>query len=237
MAGSMRAIGLVEMVKRDLETKLLDGSFSVDSRLPSERELVIKYKVSRNTIREAIQRLIAVGWLRSQPGAGVIVVNQLRRSISSPFDGLVTYNPALRGDILEFRRVLEGATAYFAAKRADQDDVKRIQDLLVELEKSRRTNDMAAEAVADVEFHKAIAKASHNTMFLHLQNSIIDMLREHITNSGMGLRQQNSYVSEQLLVQHQVLCKTICEQQAEEARTAMQAHIDFVCSYLKTEDN
>lgn len=233
MVRSINARGEVERIKCDLEAKLLDGSFPANSRLPTERELKEEYKVARNTIREAIQRLIAIGWLRSKPGAGVFVVNQLRTSIS-PFEGLVTNHPNVGRDIPEFRRVLEGAAAYFAAQRAEADDIEQIQNWLSKLEESRNTNDLSGEASADVEFHKAIAKASHNIMFLHLQTSIISMLREHITLSGMDLRERDSTVSKQLLIQHQVICKAICAKQPDEARTAMHAHIDFVRNHVKS---
>ena len=108
--------GRVETVLRKLEQALLDGSLPANARLPAERVLAERYDVSRNTIREAIQRLSARGLVRSRPGAGVYVTDQLRTGMSSsPWGQLVADHPAVRDDILEFRRVLEGATAYFAA--------------------------------------------------------------------------------------------------------------------------
>jgi GntR family transcriptional repressor for pyruvate dehydrogenase complex len=235
MASGMQTTKRVEAVMRRLETALLDGTYPAGARLPAERQLALDYDVSRNTIREAIQRLSARGLLRSRVGAGVFVTNQLRSGISSPWGQLVADHPALREDILEFRRVLEGATAYFAAQRANPDDVARIQALLQELEIARRDEDMTAEASADAKLHEAIALASHNTMFLHLHASIIGMLREHITINGTGLRQQEAGVSEQLLLQHRTLCETISAHQPEEARTAMHTHIDFVRSRVRSE--
>ena len=142
-------------------------------------------------------------------------------------------NPAVRDDILEFRRVLEGATAYFAAMRRDEKDRERIAGLLDELEQARRNDDKAAEAAADAKLHDAIAHASHNSMFLHLHSSIISMLRQHITMNGTGLRELDAAVSDELLQQHRALCAAICEGRPEEARAAMQAHIDFVRSRVE----
>jgi DNA-binding FadR family transcriptional regulator len=61
----------------------------------------------------------------------------------------------LRSDIVEFRRVLEGATAYFAALRSNADDRKRIRALMRELERCHRVDDKVAEAKADAQFHDA----------------------------------------------------------------------------------
>lgn len=231
MAGSAR--NRVEDIMRKLETALLDGTWAVGARLPAERVLAERYDVARNTIREAIQRLAARGLLQSRRGAGVYVTDQLRTGIASPWGQLVADHPALRDDILEFRRVLEGATAYFAALRADTADLKRIRALMKELERSRKVDDKAGEASADARLHDAIAQASHNTMFLHLHTSVLGMLREHITINGTGLREADAASSDLLLLQHRTLCEAILARRPEEARTAMQTHIDFVRSKVE----
>ncbi|MWL90725.1 FadR/GntR family transcriptional regulator [Cupriavidus sp. SW-Y-13] len=222
---------------RRMETALLDGTWPVNARLPAERLLAEQYGVSRNTIREAIQRLAARGLLQSRRGAGVYVTDQLRTGIASPWGQLVADHPALRDDILEFRRVLEGATAYFAALRADASDLKRIRGLMRALETSRADDDKAAEADADAKLHDAIALASHNTMFLHLHTSVIGMLREHITINGTGLRESDADSSDLLLLQHRTLCDAILSRRPEEARTAMQTHIDFVRSRVESDQS
>ncbi len=233
MAAGMQARGRVEAVMRRMETALLDGTWPAGTRLPAERVLAERYDVARNTVREAIQRLAARGLLQSRRGAGVYVTDQLRTGIASPWGQLVADHPALRDDILEFRRVLEGATAYFAALRADAADLRRIRALLRDLERSRADDDKTTEAQADAKLHEAIAQASHNTMFLHLHTSVIGMLREHITINGTGLREQDDSASGQLLLQHRTLCEAICARRPEEARTAMQTHIDFVRSRVE----
>jgi GntR family transcriptional repressor for pyruvate dehydrogenase complex len=223
-----RTRGRVETVMRRMETSLLDGTWPAGSRLPAERILAEQYGVSRNTVREAIQRLGARGLLQSRRGAGVFATDQLRAGIASPWGQLVADHPALRDDILEFRRVLEGATAHFAALRANAADIKRIRSLMRELERARAGDDKQREASADAQLHDAIALASHNTMFLHLHTSVLGLLREHITSNGTDLRSDDRGASEQLLIQHRALCDAICNRRPEEARTAMHTHIDFV---------
>jgi GntR family transcriptional repressor for pyruvate dehydrogenase complex len=220
--------GRVENTLHRMETALINGTWHTGARLPAERVLAEQYGVSRNTIREAIQQLAARGLVQSRRGSGVFVTDRLRTGIASPWGQLVAGHPALREDILEFRRVLEGATAYFAAQRANAQDRKRIRALLSEMERSHAAGDQVAEAHADAQLHEVIAQASHNAMFLHLHTSVIGMLREHITTNGTGLRGRDMSASAQLLRQHRMVCEAICARQQEEARTAMHSHIDFV---------
>lgn len=225
---AMGTEGLVAEVMRKLETGMLDGTFSANARLPSERALAEQYQVSRNTVREAVQRLGARGLVRSRQGAGVFVTDQLRTGAASPWGQLVADHPAVRDDILEFRRVLEGATAYYAALRSNSEDRARIGSLMAELESARASENRVREADADAELHEAIALASHNTMFLHLHTSVIAILRDHITVNVNGLRKLEEAVSAQLLMQHRSVCDAILAGRPEEARTAMQTHIDYV---------
>jgi GntR family transcriptional repressor for pyruvate dehydrogenase complex len=94
--------GRAEDIMRSLETALLDGTYPAGSRLPSERQLAEEFGVSRNTVREAIQRLEARSLLRVKAGAGVYATSHLRGGQSSPWNQLLSDHPALRQDILEF---------------------------------------------------------------------------------------------------------------------------------------
>jgi GntR family transcriptional repressor for pyruvate dehydrogenase complex len=228
--GNKQPGGRVGSVIRQLEEALLDGRFPAHSRLPSERDLAQRYGVSRNTVREALQQLGARGLVACRPRSGVFVSDRLRTGASSPWAQLIADSPARREDILEFRRVLEGATAWFAALRRTDDDVVRIRDAMTRLDRARREGDPSEESRLDVELHEAIARASGNIMFLHLHGSITKMLREHITRNADRLRELDRSISERLLVQHHAICDAICAGRPEEAQAAMQAHIDYVRS-------
>jgi GntR family transcriptional repressor for pyruvate dehydrogenase complex len=228
--------GRVHSVTRRLEEGLLDGSYPANSKLPSERELAERYAVSRNTVREAIQQLGARGLVHIRPRSGVFVSDQLRTGAPSPWGQLIADSPARRDDILEFRRVLEGATAYFAALRCTDEDIARIRGAMARLDQARKDNDLAGESRIDVDLHEAIAQASRNSMFLHLHGSVMKLLREHIMLNVDGLRELDESVSELLLLQHRTICDAICARRPEEARTAMQTHIDYVRSRFDAEE-
>jgi GntR family transcriptional regulator, transcriptional repressor for pyruvate dehydrogenase complex len=233
---SRQSGGRVASVTRRLEEALLDGSFPANAKLPSERELADRYGVSRNTVREAIQQLGARGLVHIRARSGVFVSDQLRTGAPSPWGQLIADSPARREDILEFRRVLEGATAYFAALRGTDEDIGRIRGALARLDQARREGDLSGESRIDVELHEAIAQASRNSMFLHLHSSVTMMMREHIIRNVDGMRELNQSVSQILLLQHRTICDAICARRPEEARTAMQTHIDYVRSQFDEEE-
>ncbi len=60
-------------IEMDLRKKIMDRDYSPGQLLPSERELVETYKVSRLTVREAINRLVAQGMVKKEQGKGTFV--------------------------------------------------------------------------------------------------------------------------------------------------------------------
>jgi GntR family transcriptional repressor for pyruvate dehydrogenase complex len=226
----------VEQTTRRLEAGLLDGSWMPGSRLPAERVLAEQLAVSRSTVREAIQRLAARGLLASRRGSGVFVTDRLQTGFVSPWRQLIGDHPEIRGDMLEFRRVLEASTAELAAQRATATDRKRLAEIAARLKTAHRDGDHRREAEADADFHEAIAAASHNTMFRHLHAGVIKMLREHIALNIDQMLIYSDTVSSSLLEQHLAISAAIRRGDAAAARDGMYGHIEFVRLCLKQEE-
>lgn len=225
-------LNAVDRATRLLESRLLDGSWAAGARLPAERPLADELGVARSTLREAIQRLAARGLLASRAGSGVYVTDRLQGGLASPWRQLLTEHPHLGGDMLEFRRVLEGAAAQFAAERASRADLARLRGIVDRLARARRDDDEAAETLLDSMWHGAIAEAAHNSMFGYLQANLLAMHREHIAQNQAGLRSGDRGVAEALWQQHLALWDAIRQREPALARERMYAHIDFVSARL-----
>jgi GntR family transcriptional repressor for pyruvate dehydrogenase complex len=137
----------------------------------------------------------------------------------------------MRGGGLEFekvhevRAVLEVHIAGLAAERAGEEDVARLREVHERMQ--REAGDVAAAARDDLEFHRVIARATHNDLFLMLMDSIgtslIDIRRE---NLGSG-------AAPQTLGQHQRILEAIETHDVDGARRAMSAHLDGVAEVWK----
>ena len=224
---------VAEEAQHALEVRLLDGSWPAGTRLPAERVLAQTLGVSRNSLREAIHALKARGLLASKPGSGVFVTDRLQTAISSPWRQLVADHPELRWDTLEFRRELEGATAQYAALRADKSDLKKIEGIVKRLIKAYDSGERREEHQADADFHFAISEASHNKMFLYLHSSIVSIMREHITLNLMDMEDPSGNMTGHLRRQHLAIWDAVRKRQPDAARQAMVAHIDFTSAELE----
>ena len=62
-----------ERVMRTLRDGIVKGGYPPGSRIPSERDLCTRFALSRTTVRRAISRLSADGWITVRHGSGLYV--------------------------------------------------------------------------------------------------------------------------------------------------------------------
>ncbi len=137
----------------------------------------------------------------------------------------------MRADTLEFRLVFECAASRFAAERATQAELADMDTILLKMVQAVRGEDVQAEALADAEFHTALAGASHNLTMGHFHASVIAELREHITSNTFDAAHIDAdakRLSLMRLDQHRAIYEAIRAHAPQAAIDAMYAHIDFV---------
>ena len=71
--GRTDVLTLPDRLAHDLRRRLSEGEWATGQAIPAETALASAYAVSRNTVREAISRLVTEGQLRIQRGIGTIV--------------------------------------------------------------------------------------------------------------------------------------------------------------------
>jgi GntR family transcriptional repressor for pyruvate dehydrogenase complex len=218
---------IADVVARDLEQRILEGSLKPGDRLPSERNLALELGVSRPTLREAIQKLVSKGLLETRHGGGTVVTDRLQASFSDPWKDMLQTHPLLQADMLEFRHMLEGEAALLAAERATDVDLARIDAAYAALEQAYDGEDMKACIDTDVAFHQAIADASHNSMIGHLVGSLMQVIHGHVSDNLVHLHALPRQW-EQLRAQHKAIWLAVRGHAPADAQRVSREHISFV---------
>jgi len=159
------------------------GDIEPGDRLPSERRLAEKLGVSRVSVRAALQRLKAQGFLAAVQGGGTRVV-KAAADADPALAELVRLDRSNLLDLMELRAQMEIWAARKAALSATPDDLIEISAAL-----NAMNSDAAPtpedKARADVDFHMAIARASHSVVYRHLlsvvRETLTEMLKYHRT--------------------------------------------------------
>ncbi len=221
-----------ESIASEIERQLVEGMIKPGERLPSERDLASEFQVSRPSVREAIQLLKSRNLLISRPGGGTYARDSLGDTITEPLDDALISNPEVVEDMLEFRHALEGISAYYAAQRATEADRKIIKLRYEQLCNKQAASVAQDEAMADVDFHLAIAEASHNVVLLHVMRSLFKLLHKSVELS-FGKLYRNDSGREIIREHHQQIMNAILAGDAELARDNAHAHINHVKDTLE----
>ena len=162
--------GVFGMLVHDIGRRIVGGEFAAVGTLPNEDELVLRFKVSRTTFREAMKTLASKGLLEIRPKTGTRVRKPCHWNHTDP-DLMVWYyetgpSRAVLDALRDVRRVLEPAAAARAALAATKAEISRIADAFAAM--TATIGDAAAHSEADREFHTAIFEASHNFILARL---------------------------------------------------------------------
>ena len=209
------ADGLLELIE--------SGEYPVGSRLPAERELAERFKVSRPTIREAIIALEAKNIVAVKLSSGVYVLDYHARRIevedkTSPFE------------LVEARVLIEGEAAALAATMITDEQIIELKQAL-DLMELENLQDNQASTTADRKFHEVISKATNNSVF----PAVIEQLwgaqedLEHIKLAHQNVCMTDSKVR---LNEHTQIYNALASRNPQAARVSMRNHFSRLLKAL-----
>jgi GntR family transcriptional regulator, transcriptional repressor for pyruvate dehydrogenase complex len=215
-----------EEIVSQVKQLISKGELKPGDRIPSERELATMLGVSRPSVREAIMVLEAMGFVESRQGGGTYVKALTEASIMNPLAKLVEKrDPELLRSLAEVRMGLESWSAYLAAQRATNSDIAEMRRLYKVMEKQAAKGGWSPDV--DAEFHYAITSASHNSLQMHVLDSIHSLFHATIQVALMEFYQQEGHV-QLLLTHHHDIMEAIAAHDPELARKKMMEHLAMV---------
>ena len=165
---------IVDAVYEQMLSKILDGSWAEESKLPSEFELTDLFNVSRTSIRSAVQKLRDLGIIYTKHGKGSFVSTNLDKDrIANINQPIMHLSQEEFLDMMIFRQTVEFKCIKLAAEKANDEDIKAIEEALSRMLINK--NDYKKYSQADLDFHVAVAKASHNKIFTKIIHDIKDV--------------------------------------------------------------
>lgn len=194
---------LSQKIERKIEEAIRQKKLIPGTRLPSEKELCAQFAVSRTAVREALRRLSARGLIDIRKGSG-IYISELRiedaiNSLHLFYD--LRFNSDLILQIIEVRRLFEPEVARLAAKNRTEEDLKRLQKILKELQKCDPDNTQLEVDLIN-RFHMTLAKSTQNPIViisLEPVYSLLPRMRNLIYGNIEGEKEYTLKYQEELI--------------------------------------
>ncbi|MBA2272448.1 MAG: FadR family transcriptional regulator [Actinobacteria bacterium] len=214
-----------QLVRDQLQKAIDSGDFGPGEALPSERELVEAFQVSRVSVREAIRSLEAIGYVEVHQGRGSFVTKGPNDGYVSAFARWLALHKEEVMDLLKVRGALDELAAEGAAQGADESAIKRIQGAHDAFFSLAQEPDAKLDRLVqlDIAFHQAIAEASGSSLLMHLLQDLNQHLGESrkITLAPSGRPAKSA-------AEHTAIVQAINGRRPAEAKQAVATHLAAV---------
>lgn len=217
-----------ESVIESIKSLIIRGELKCGSKLPSERELAEKFKVSRVPIREALKILEYMGVLDGTRGDGVYVQNTSVEAIISKMSFTLSVTSETVMDLLDLRIALEAFAASMAAQRRTAEDIADIRQVLLDMREAKKQPIQSDEDVQRLrglshQFHRCMVAAAHNSVLTSVYENLYELLdiSRQFTIGTSGINYNS-------ILAHEAVFNRIIEQDADGARQSMLEHLEDV---------
>ncbi len=228
-----------EMFVSEIEAMILSGSLKVGDRLPAERDLAERMKISKSIVNLGINELKSKGFVEVVPRKGTFVCDYTKNGTIDTLLSIIEYNNGFIdqktfNSIFEYKLHTESFAASLAAKNRNESDIQEIKLSISNLKKS---NTAESSAIAILAFFHAIHCSTGNALFPLLNNAFLEIgiqLAETAYSFSISEVELNYFYSKL-----ESLLEAIIQQQSEKASKLMAEFLTegankLSSSYFKT---
>ena len=168
---------LLDAFNRDL----LSGALKPGDRIPTEVELCEQFGVARNTVREAVKILVAMGVLEIRRPVGTFVCDGFSEAMISPMlYGVILGRGDSYDELMDLREIMEMGTMLTVIRNAADEEILTLTEPLGALRDACFAAEPSVDEVfqKDDLFHEAVMSLSHNRMVQRIADIVRTMTHE-----------------------------------------------------------
>ena len=217
----VKSVRIYEDIVRQVRALIADGHLKSGDRLPPERDLADRFRVSRTSVREALRSLQSRGLIEIRAGEGAFVRDVSVEALVEPLALVILPYREAVGELFEARRLLEPVIAAMAARRATREELAEMERILAE--QAREVSQGRTGMAQDSALHAAIAQSAHNRAIVRIVSALVDLLaqsrEESLHTPGRPTRSHQD---------HRRILQAIRRRDEAGARRAMLEHLTAV---------
>ncbi|MFZ5848856.1 MAG: GntR family transcriptional regulator [Actinomycetota bacterium] len=202
-----------------LREAIVEGDFEPGDRL-RERELCLRFEVSRTVVRESLRQLESEGLVETMANHGPVV------AVLRPEDVTALY---------QVRGALEGLAAELFAAHATKEDHAALKSALAEVETALKSQDPRVWLAAKDGFYDVLFEGSHNSIIGTMVRGLHARMRQ-LRRVSLGVPGRRP----QTLAELKEIVNALERGDAEEARNLATDHVriahDIAVQELKRQE-
>lgn len=172
------------VVRRIIEL-IEQGDLKAGDKLPNELEIVRQSDISRTSVREALSALELMGIIVRLPGEGTFISEEVifgQFRLKGVLEKFLEDTEKVNGsfEALEARMVIEPSVAVMAVRRAEPEQILKMEELMIASEKALEQHDIKLFLDIDAAFHLSIAEATNNEVIMDITKGLMERADVHM---------------------------------------------------------
>jgi len=166
---------LYQTVQEEIKAYILENGLKAGDALPPETELAIQLNISRNSVREAVKALEALGILESRPGTGLFVREFNFDAIVNNLAYGTLFELQHLSNVLEVRLHLESGMIERVIEKFTPEQVQRLRTILDQMRRAAEEGHYSEEA--DRAFHRCLYDNVDNPLLWNILDVFWNVVR------------------------------------------------------------
>ncbi len=220
---------LADIICQQIIKLISENELNPGDILPPQDELASSLGVSKGSLREALVKLEAKGFLEKEKGGLYKIRGFTSKRLVDPLEELLENDSQLVWNVLEMARILAVEAARIAALRRDESDVLQLEQIVSKMEKTIHDKEYFRREFANIytDFFKVLGEATKNNVFLHTLHSFNEMLREAMPFPVAALKGVPKIV-ETIYSQFGRIARHVKDARSSEAARQAKNHFEYI---------
>ena len=196
---------LSQKVYRVLKESITKGFLEPGTKL-LENKIAEEMRVSRTPVREAMQKLVAEGFVKTTPNQTMVVTEVFPEDVK---------------EVLQIRGVLEGLAARIAAKKINRQEIDELENVVTQMSLYVSKENLSSYCRVDDEFHDLILNICGNKWIIQIRDNLGSFIyRFRIKSLSVPGRLKCS------LKEHRAIMEALKKHDSVEADRLSQVHME-----------
>lgn len=218
-------------IAQKLLTIIREEGLAPGDRLPSIRQLSVRFSVRPHLVRDALLQMQSMGHVVVRPRSRAVVqgvrFNVAGREFPALAEGLVETGAPHLFHLLEARQTLEFELAGQAATRRRLEDLLPCRDALDAMHAIDQTERPQEHLEIDMRFHLAIAQLADNPVLTSMLKSLLSAMRPFLLSKSV-----DRFHADRTAASHREIYRALVAGDPALARHHMKQHLQLAYDRL-----
>ncbi len=185
---------VVDQIIRRITDSIVSGKYKSGMKLPNEYELMKELQVSRNSLREAMKILSAMGIVEIKRGDGTYICTQTNTSMFDTAIYSLIFDISTNSELLELRQIIDETIVRLAMQKITEEEIEKLKENIEAMDRAIQEEQYEQAERLDFDFHVMLIDICKNRFFSRIMKGVYGIFEKSIMNTVEYEKDQSQVV-------------------------------------------